>query len=653
MWLTDIGKNVDGIFSRRKLLRGVATSSVFRGIIGLGEVREQTGASDSNQYIVGTKSSGSTHAAKIHAHSIDHILQLESDKQAVAGRFSRQAIEALERRPDVRYIERDGKYRGGGQTLPWGVDRIDANKTSNAGFTGSGAHIAVIDSGIDKNHPDLQAYLGTGKSFVPNTNSWDDDTGHGTHCAGIAAANDNLQGIIGAAPALKLHAGKVLNSDNWGRWSWIAAGIQWAADQGYNVASMSIAGDDYSQTVADACKYAHDKGVLLVACAGNNYHGPVTYPGAYPQVIAVSSTTKSDTLSEFSSVGSEVELAAPGSEIYSTLPGGYGYKSGTSMACPHVSGVAGLLMSPEGGSLSHTQARQHLRDTAEDIGLSEDKQGFGLVDAVAAKETPSIGEVDRVSSNQSSPGTWHTISFEGSYANPVVIMTPGSYNGTQPCHVRIRNVTKSSFEYKLEEWDYLDGSHTTEEFSYLVMEAGSHILEDGTHVEVHQVNGVNQTFEFVNFPQSFNRKPIVLGQAQTFNGPNAIVTRLKNIGTNGFDVRLQEEETKGSHTGERVGYIAIDHGRGRNGAKIFEAKRISNCTNTWKSTKLTRKYGVNPIFLANIQTFNGSDTAGVRCRNVGRDSVEIRIEEEKSGDTETNHISEQVGYFALRGRGLF
>ncbi|WP_458190909.1 S8 family peptidase [Haladaptatus sp. NG-WS-4] len=405
MKLANLSKSLNESFSRRKLLRGVAASTGFSGLVGVGKAQIQSDAIELDRYIVATKSSDAARAARIQAQLVDHILQLGSEKKAVAGRFSKQAIEALEQLPDVRYIERDGKCLGGDQTLPWGVDRIDANKISGPGLTGSEAHIAVIDSGIDNDHPDLQTNLGTGKSFVPDTDSWDDDTGHGTHCAGIAAAHDNSQGVVGTAPTLELHAAKVLNSDNWGRWSWIAAGIEWVADQGYDVANLSITGDDYSQTVADACKYAHDKGVLLVACAGNDDHGPVTYPAAYSEVIAVSSTTKNDTLSDFSNVGFEVELAAPGSEIYSTLPGGYGYKSGTSMACPHVSGVAGVLMSPEGGSLSNEQARQHLRDTAEDIGLSEDEQGFGLVDAEAAITNPSIGEVDQASNNQSDPDT--------------------------------------------------------------------------------------------------------------------------------------------------------------------------------------------------------------------------------------------------------
>jgi len=287
---------------------------------------------------------------------------------------------------------------GGGdtsQTLPWGIDRVDAEVAHDDGETGGdstdgegGTDIAIIDTGIDDDHPDLQANIGAGKAYVKcrgkNCNyPWSDDNDHGTHCAGIADARDNTQGVVGVSTEATLHAVKVLDKQGSGSFSDVAAGIEYTADQGWDVGSLSLGASSGSQTVKDACTYANDKGVLLVAAAGND--GPCTdcvgFPAAYSTVIAVSSTTKEDTLSGFSSTGPEIELAAPGSDIYSSVIGGYDTFSGTSMACPHVSGAGGQLMD---NGYTNGGARSQLKETAEDIGLSDSESGAGLLDVAAA-----------------------------------------------------------------------------------------------------------------------------------------------------------------------------------------------------------------------------------------------------------------------------
>jgi subtilisin len=280
--------------------------------------------------------------------------------------------------------------------LLWGVDRVDADVVHADGETGGddsdgegGADIAILDTGIDSDHPDLGANLGTGTAFVECTGgscttTWDDDDGHGTHCAGIADARDNTEGVVGVSTNATLHAVKVLDNRGSGTFSDVAAGIEWVADQGYDVGSMSLGASSGSQTVKDACQYAADSGVLLVASAGNS--GPcsdcVGYPAAYSTVIAVSATNQDDALADYSSTGSEVELAAPGSNIYSTyVDGAYETLSGTSMSCPHVSGAAGQLMD---NGYSSTEARDQLTSTAEDIGLGDSESGAGLLDVEAA-----------------------------------------------------------------------------------------------------------------------------------------------------------------------------------------------------------------------------------------------------------------------------
>lgn len=321
------------------------------------------------------------------------VLDFEHIGKAVVGSFSRSDVRSLHSRNDVRYVERDGVVRAIGETLPWGVDRIDADVAHDIGSTASGTDIAILDTGIDSDHSDLVDNLGKGYAPKPCDSSsstgeclepWDDDNGHGTHCAGIADAVDNTHGVIGTSTEATLHAVKVLAENGYGSYSNVAEGLEWVADQGYDVGSMSLGGESDSQTMKDACQYAYDKGVLLVAAASNE--GPcsdcVEYPAKYSTVIAVSATEKDDDLADYSSTGPEVELAAPGTYVYSTYVGDdYAYMSGTSMATPHVSGTGAIVMAD---GTTNKEARQRLRDTAEDIGLSSNEQGYGLIDAEAA-----------------------------------------------------------------------------------------------------------------------------------------------------------------------------------------------------------------------------------------------------------------------------
>jgi subtilisin len=369
--------------TRRALLRAAAAGSAGGLLVGGGSAAERA-----PERIVGITGYRAAEAARDRAASVDRTIRFGDLGQAVAGRFSDEAVERLRQRDDVRYVEADGRMHAIGQRLPWGVDRVDADVLHDNGETGNGADVAIIDTGIDDDHPDLQANVGAGKAYVScrgsNCNyAWSDDNDHGTHCAGIADAVDNTEGVVGVATEATLHAVKVLDNNGSGSFSDVAAGIEYVADQGWDVGSLSLGADSGSQTVKDACTYAYNNGVLLVAAAGND--GPCTdcvgYPAAYDECIAVSSTDSDDTLSSFSSTGPEVEMAAPGGDIYSTVIGGYDTFSGTSMACPHVSGTGGHLMA---NGYTNTEARQQLTDTAEDLGLSSDEQGAGLLDAEAA-----------------------------------------------------------------------------------------------------------------------------------------------------------------------------------------------------------------------------------------------------------------------------
>lgn len=368
----------------------------YLGVLSLAQVARAE--SHTERYIVGTSSPAAVAAARTAATSVGHVLDFGSIGQAVSGRFTQEALRGLERRPDVRYVERDFPVEAFGIDATdteygnaWGVDRVDAEKvhTPNASIqTGAGVHIAIIDTGIDSDHEDLAANLGEGVAFLNADgvarDTWEDDRGHGTHCAGIAGAIRNAKGVVGTGPNVVLHAIKTLDSTGTGYSSDSARGITYAADKGWHVASLSLGSKSPSSASADACKYAYRKGVLLVAAAGNDGpdDGTVRYPAAFSEVIAVSATTKTDTLRTSSSRGSEIELAAPGSSINSTtFDGGYGLKSGTSMACPHVSGAGGVLRAM---GKTNVQARDLLGRSAEDVGLPANEQGKGLLDVEAA-----------------------------------------------------------------------------------------------------------------------------------------------------------------------------------------------------------------------------------------------------------------------------
>ncbi|WP_246045755.1 S8 family peptidase [Halorussus ruber] len=301
----------------------------------------------------------------------------------VTAKMPAKAAQGLQNNPNIRYVEQNGTVHAHAQTLPWGIDRVDADVAHSNGDTGSGADIAILDTGIDSDHPDLEANLGEGKDFS-GKGTWEDGDGHGTHCAGIANAVNNSEGVVGVSTEATLHAGKVLGDDGSGSFSDVAAGIEWAADQGYDVASLSLGASSGTTTLKDAVDYAYNNGVLVVSSAGNS--GPCTdcvgYPAAYSNAMAISSTDEDDSLSSFSSTGSEIELAAPGGSIYSTYTGGgYDTLSGTSMSCPHVSGAGAQLMAT---GMSNTEARSALKNNAEDIGLGSNEQGAGLLDVEAA-----------------------------------------------------------------------------------------------------------------------------------------------------------------------------------------------------------------------------------------------------------------------------
>lgn len=310
------------------------------------------------------------------------------------------AIGALARMPGVIRVEEDvivtalkGKPVPSQptETLPWGVDRIDAD-VAWAGSTGTRVKVAIIDTGIDTTHPDLKVYGGcnfvsTGKKYDPT--KYSDDNGHGTHVAGTVAALDNEIGVIGMAPEAWLYAVKVLDRTGSGYLSWVIGGIQWSIEQGVQVINMSLGTNAYSASFEEAVNAAWNAGIVVVAAAGNDgdtdSDDDVDYPARFASAIAVAATDKSDLRAPWSSDGPDVELSAPGVDILSTYKGGtYATASGTSMATPHVAGTAALIIA--NGVTNNNDVRLLLQTTADDLPPAgvDNYTGYGLVDADGA-----------------------------------------------------------------------------------------------------------------------------------------------------------------------------------------------------------------------------------------------------------------------------
>jgi len=318
----------------------------------------------------------------------------------IAARMTPQAAYALTRNPGVAYVELDGPVYALDQTVPWGIDRVFGDESYSFetwGITrGGGVAVAILDTGIDENHEDLPDLLG-GVNTIDDTHWGSDGSGHGTHVAGTVAALDNTWGVVGVGPQIGLYAVKVLNDGGGGTVESVVGGIEWAVQQGIPILNMSLGTRDHYQALQDACDAAYAAGHLLVAAAGNEGNpggrgDNVGYPAKYDSVMAVAASTINDTRSSFSSTGPAVELIAPGSSILSTLPGNnYGTYSGTSMASPHVAGVAALVLAADPG-LTNVQIRTILQETAEDLGLSANHQGYGLVRADLAVR--AVGEVE-------------------------------------------------------------------------------------------------------------------------------------------------------------------------------------------------------------------------------------------------------------------
>ena len=355
---------------------------------------QEKGATDKASYSIAKEAlQNSTRVNVLFKDTIDYSLLKKYHADIIYDYHSIEAVtieidpnqmDQLSKEPQIKSIEKDQLVQLQSQTTSWGYSQLNLENSVPSTLTGENIRIAIIDTGVDTSHPDLK--IAGGKCVLEQvlnggwcSKSYEDDNGHGTHVAGIIGAQNNDIGVVGVAPEASIYAIKALDQEGYGTTSSILAGIDWAIQNNVDIINMSLNSEYYEPAMESIIKKAYNKGILIVAAAGNEEHVTgkeenVLYPAKFSQAIAVSALGRSMDLIHTSSVGKEMELTAPGGSIYSTVPlaydidgkrDGYMSMSGTSMATPFVSAVAALYME-KFPDLTNVQIRKLLQSNAKD-----------------------------------------------------------------------------------------------------------------------------------------------------------------------------------------------------------------------------------------------------------------------------------------------
>jgi PKD repeat protein len=262
--------------------------------------------------------------------------------------------------------------------------------------------------------------------------------------------------------------------------------------------------------------------------------------------------------------------------------------------------------------------------------------------------SPALVEVGNLTADY----VWKRITFRQQFVDPIVVATPLSSNDFAPGTIRIRNIGPTGFEIRVQEWDYLDGTHLPENVSYMAMERGPHTLGTGIRVEAGRMTtnlSAQTTWATVSFKQSFQATPVVLAAVTSVNEADAVTTPVKGCTTTGFQVRMQEEMSNvQSHATESIDYIAWEPSAGTVDGLLFEVKATAKVvTDQVYTLKFTEPFLTPPMFLAGMQTTNGTDTDTLRWDHKDKSQVMIQIQEEASTTHSLTHEAEVVGYMAF------
>lgn len=349
------------------------------------EAQSKTNSSTSSSYIIEFQQnpSSSTSPREIIADAggtISHVFEKNDAIFGVAASLSPDDIAAIQKIPQIKNIVLDKKVSAFLKKTPRGISRIDADLIP-LGHAPADANIALIDTGIDREHPDLSKNIEEGKNFTTSDpDAWNDQHGHGTHLAGIIGARDNNQGVLGVVPKANLFIAKSMDKNGTGKTSDIIASIEWLREQSeeskIDVINMSFGGEILTEDdpLHRAIKAGVEDGITFVAGAGNGSE-PVdkTVPAAYPEVITVSAMDPdTNQFAPFSNYGEAIDLTAPGIQILSTYKGQQFWRfSGTSAAAAHVSGAAALYIHNQNRNVTPKEVETFLKES----GMEEDWKG--------------------------------------------------------------------------------------------------------------------------------------------------------------------------------------------------------------------------------------------------------------------------------------
>lgn len=398
-------------------------------------------------------------------------------------------INALKKNPNVEYVEPNYIYsvnftpNDPGLSQQWAWSRIQAFQAWDVTQGSSSTVIGIVDTGIQRTHPDLDSKIVAGYDYVQNDNAPDDGNGHGTHVAGTSAAEtNNGTGGAGTCPGCRLMPVRVLDNNGSGSLVNVANGINFAANNGARVINLSLGGTG-STTLQNAVNNAWNQGVFLACAAGNSNTSSTgsAYPAAYPNCFAVASTTSTDARSSFSNYGNWVEVAAPGSSIYSTwINSGYNTISGTSMATPHVAGLAGLLASQ---GLTNAQIRDRICSTSDAISGTGSLWTCGRINAYRAvtgsapqptptpTNPPSGGEMVVNGGFESGTSPWVQSSANGYQLIDTTRPRTGSYSvylgGYNNANDQIYQTITIPSNGTLSYWWYMSTQETTHPWDYM------------------------------------------------------------------------------------------------------------------------------------------------------------------------------------------
>jgi thermitase len=481
-----------------------ADKGVGLGSASKGERQDIVSPSVPGQYVVKFRSEmdGPARAAaiealggyifdRIHAQDVEAVeFPSLTASDAPSGEADR-IMKELKSNPNVVYVEPNYIYQSvftpndPGRSQQWAWDVIQAYQAWDTTQGSSTVVIAIVDTGIQRNHPDLDAKITAGYDYVQNDSAPDDGNGHGTHVAGTSAAEtNNSTGGAGTCPNCRLMPVRVLDNNGSGTMVNVANGINYAANNGAKVINLSLGGPG-ATSLQDAVNNAWNRGSFLACAAGNSNTSSTSsaYPAAYSNCFAIASTTSSDARSSFSNYGSWVEVAAPGSSIYSTwINSSYNTINGTSMATPHVAGLAGLLASQ---GLTNSSIWTRICNTSDRISGTGTYWTCGRINArravtndggtptPTATATPPPSGTERIVNGGFENGTspWVQSSANGYQLIDPTRPRTGSYSawlcGYNNCNDQIYQTVTVPTNGTLTYWWYMTTQETSHPWDYM------------------------------------------------------------------------------------------------------------------------------------------------------------------------------------------